>query len=87
MFLLDVREPHEFALCHLPGSTLIPLSSLPNRLGEISREWPVVVYCHRGGRSAAAIRLLQKEDFPELLNLEGGIDAWAQEVDEDMSRY
>jgi sulfur-carrier protein adenylyltransferase/sulfurtransferase len=87
LFLLDVREPHEYDLCHLPGSTLIPLGSLPDRLGEIDRERPVVVYCHRGGRSAAAARLLQEQGINNLLNLEGGIDAWAANVDPEMERY
>jgi molybdopterin/thiamine biosynthesis adenylyltransferase/rhodanese-related sulfurtransferase len=85
--LLDVREPHEYAICHLPGSKLIPLGLVGERLGELDRQRPVVVYCHHGGRSAAAIRLLQEQGFPELLNLEGGIDAWAAEVDPKMDRY
>lgn len=85
--LLDVREPHEYAICHLPYSKLIPLGSLRERLQEIEQEKQVVVYCHHGGRSAAAIRLLQEQGFSNLRNLEGGIDAWAATVDPDMDRY
>jgi adenylyltransferase/sulfurtransferase len=86
--LLDVREPHEYQICRLEGATLIPLKEVAARAGQISREAPVVVYCHFGGRSEKAIRLLQGQfGFTNLYNLDGGIDAWAREIDEDMERY
>jgi len=86
--LLDVREPHEYAICHLEGATLIPLNALPGRVDQIPRDKPVVVYCHFGGRSEKAIRQLQQEfGFTNLYNLRGGIDAWARAVDEEMARY
>jgi sulfur-carrier protein adenylyltransferase/sulfurtransferase len=87
LVLLDVREPHEQAICRLPGSKLIPLGELLSRIEEIGRDQPVVVYCHYGSRSAAAIHLLQEQGYTNLINLEGGIDAWAAEVDPDMDRY
>lgn len=76
-FLLDVREPHEFATGHLPGATLLPLGSLHKGVASIPRHHPVVVYCRSGRRSARAIEQLQTEfGFANLLNLDGGIEAW-----------
>ncbi|GAA4016703.1 molybdopterin-synthase adenylyltransferase MoeB [Hymenobacter fastidiosus] len=87
-FLLDVREPDEYALCHLPGAALVPLGSLELGLAGIPRHHPVVVYCHKGGRSARAVARLQSEfGFDNLLNLQGGINAWAETVDADMPQY
>jgi adenylyltransferase/sulfurtransferase len=86
--LLDVREPHEYEVCRLEGATLVPLRHVAARAGEIPRDRPVVVYCHFGGRSERAVQQLQAEfGFTNLYNLEGGIDAWAREIDEDMERY
>jgi adenylyltransferase/sulfurtransferase len=86
--LLDVREPHEYAVCHLEGATLVPLRHIGERADEIPRDRPVVVYCHFGGRSERAVQQLQAEfGFTNLNNLEGGIDAWAREIDEEMERY
>jgi adenylyltransferase/sulfurtransferase len=86
--LLDVREPHEYAICHLEGATLVPLRHVASRAGEIPRDRTVVVYCHFGGRSEGAVRQLQAEfGFTNLYNLQGGIDAWAREMDEEMERY
>ncbi|WP_033370665.1 molybdopterin-synthase adenylyltransferase MoeB [Hymenobacter norwichensis] len=76
-FLLDVREPHEFTAGHLPGATLLPLGSLEKGVASIPRHHPVVVYCRSGRRSAQAIERLQTEfGFANLLNLDGGIEAW-----------
>jgi len=87
-FLLDVREPAEYAICHLPGAALVPLGNLEQGLASIPRHHPVVVYCHKGGRSAKAIARLQSEfGFDNLLNLQGGINAWAETVDADMPQY
>lgn len=87
-FLLDVREPHEYNLVHLPGATLLPLSGLDKGVSALPRHHPVVVYCHRGGRSARAVERLQNEfGFTNLLNLTGGIDSWAEEVAPAMVRY
>lgn len=86
-FLLDVREPEEYYQGHLPGATLIPLSQVVARAGLLPRHHPVVVYCHRGSRSAAAIAQLQTQaGFTNLQNLEGGIEAWAEAVDTTMLR-
>ena len=86
--LIDVREPEEFAICQLPGSKLIPLGEIPKRTAEIDSEAEVVVICHHGFRSAQAIQFLsQRFGFTNLINLKGGIHAWAQQVDPEMAVY
>jgi len=74
--LLDVRMEPEYAEFHLPGARLVPLPDLPDRLGEIDRSKPVVVYCRSGMRSAAAARLLAGAGFPRVVNMLGGAMAW-----------
>jgi sulfur-carrier protein adenylyltransferase/sulfurtransferase len=85
--LLDVREPFEYALCHLESSTLIPVDQLSDRLKELDLNDEIVVYCHVGIRSAGAVSLLRKNGFTNVKNLTGGIDAWAVQVDPEMPRY
>ncbi|TGD81864.1 molybdopterin-synthase adenylyltransferase MoeB [Hymenobacter wooponensis] len=80
-FLLDVREPDEFASGHIPGATLLPLSNLDKGVGSVPRHHPVVVYCRSGRRSAEAIERLQTQyGFSNLLNLDGGILAWDEQA-------
>jgi len=89
LLLLDVREPEEHARAQIPGARLIPLGELPERLGELS-DWkrrPIVVHCHKGGRSAQACRLLSDAGFTRVTNLSGGIEAWSLTVDPDVPRY
>ncbi len=87
MQLLDVREPSEFEICNL-GGELIPLQELPKQTVRIRRDVPVVVICHHGFRSAQAINYLnQRFGFDNLLNLKGGIHAWATEIDPAMRTY
>ena len=74
--LLDVRMEPEYEEFHLPGATLMPLPDLPDHLGEIDKDKPVVVYCRSGGRSAAAARLLAGAGFPRIVNMLGGAMAW-----------
>jgi rhodanese-related sulfurtransferase/rubrerythrin len=74
--LLDVRMEPEYEEFHLPGARLLPLPDLPDRLGDIDREKPVVVYCRSGMRSAAAARLLATAGFPRIINMLGGAMAW-----------
>jgi adenylyltransferase/sulfurtransferase len=85
--LLDVRDPHEVEICRIPGSTLIPLGALPDRLEELEPSAPLVVHCKLGGRSAKAVRLLLDNGFSEVHNLSGGIIAWAEQVDPALPRY
>lgn len=87
--LLDVRQPDEHAFAALPGSRLIPLGELPERLQELD-DWlgeDIVVYCHHGIRSAHAIGFLRSAGFSRLENLAGGIDRWSVEVDPSTPRY
>jgi adenylyltransferase/sulfurtransferase len=84
--LLDVRDPWEHALAALPGAQLIPLDQLEWRVDEIRPDRAVVVYCHHGLRSAAAVQWLRAQGIPAV-NLAGGIDAWAVRVDPGVPRY
>lgn len=85
--LVDVREPEEFEICNL-GGELIPLGELTKQSNRIRRDVPVVMICHHGFRSAQAINYLtQRLGYDNLLNLKGGIHAWATEVDPTMRVY
>jgi sulfur-carrier protein adenylyltransferase/sulfurtransferase len=86
LFILDVREPHEYQICNLHG-TLIPLGDLPRRVSELDSSREIVAHCRSGKRSADAIDFLQKAGFRKLLNLKGGILAWADDVDHSMPKY
>ena len=85
--LIDVREEMEFEYCHLPGSLLLPLNELPRRTAEIRTEGPVVVICHHGVRSAHAAGYLRHLGRTNVLNLRGGVDAWALRVDPGFPVY
>ncbi|MBN8765745.1 MAG: sulfurtransferase [Thiobacillus sp.] len=85
--LLDVREPWEWNVCRLPGAILIPMRELPSRLVELHKEAETVVICHHGVRSYHAARYLEAAGFADVINLAGGVAAWANEVDPAMPRY
>ncbi|MFT5194048.1 MAG: molybdopterin/thiamine biosynthesis adenylyltransferase/rhodanese-related sulfurtransferase [Cellvibrionaceae bacterium] len=87
--ILDVREPHEWDITNLEkyGSFLIPKDAVVGRADELDREVTTVIQCRSGGRSADVIRWLQPLGFNNLLNLEGGINLWAKEIEEDMPTY
>ena len=85
--LIDVREPHEHAICNLPQSTLIPLGTLPGKLATLDPSKEYVVHCKMGGRSAQAVDLLRKSGFSRVYNVAGGITAWAKEIDKSMPTY
>ena len=88
ILLLDVRNPFEYDICKLPNSLLIPMSNIPTNIKHIPKDKPVVVYCHHGMRSASVIEYLsQNYGFTNLHNLRGGINAWANEIDETMAIY
>lgn len=87
VFLLDVREPHEFAHAQIAGSVLIPLQQLPSRIAEVPADQDVVVICHHGMRSQQACHFLQHSGFQRLINLKGGIDAWSVLCDSSVPRY
>ena len=85
--LLDVREPHEWAVARLPEARLAPLDSLPAAARALDRAAPLVVYCHHGVRSDAAAAWLRDHGFSHVRNLLGGIDRWSVEVDPTVRRY
>ena len=90
IWILDVREPNEAAICRIPGATLIPLRDLPARLDELPRgaDAPdIIVHCKMGGRSAKAVTLLREQGFTKLKNLDGGILAWIDRVDPTQPKY
>ncbi len=87
LFLLDVREPHEWQIAHLPGATLIPMNRIPACLHELPTTDEIVVYCKTGGRSAQVLRFLYNAGFRRIKNLKGGINRWAIEVDPSVPRY
>src|SRR4030095_506932 len=75
--LIDVREPHEWEIVHLPGATLIPRGELPNHLNELNQTDEILVYCRSGSRSAQAVQFLRDMGFKKARNVKGGILAWA----------
>ena len=86
-FLVDVREPGEWAIAHLPGAHLIPKRELADRVDELTRAAKVVVYCRSGVRSAEATRFLLDLGFSNVRTLRGGLNAWAQRVDPSVPQY
>lgn len=85
--LVDVREPHEYEICNL-GGVLIPMNSIQQHIDKIATDRPVVIYCHHGVRSAMVVKFLSEQfGYTNLHNLEGGIHAWALEVDSEMDTY
>ena len=87
VFLLDVREPHEFSMARIEGSTLIPLGTLPQSLNQLDPADEIVALCHKGMRSADAVGFLLQQGFSKVKNLVGGIDAWSVEIDHSVPRY
>jgi adenylyltransferase/sulfurtransferase len=85
--LIDVRTPMEQEISNLPGSVLIPVDQLEQRLDQLDRQKPIVCYCRTGHRSERAVQLLLGKGFRNVYNLEGGINAWAQQIDRGMQQY
>ena len=85
--ILDVREPHEYEIANIPGAVLVPLGELPARLGELDDHAEIVAHCHHGQRAAKALEILRAAGFTKVRMLQGGVDAWAVNVDPEMARY
>ncbi|MCM3879139.1 MAG: molybdopterin-synthase adenylyltransferase MoeB [Vicinamibacterales bacterium] len=86
-YLLDVREPNEFKIGRIPGSTLIPLGEIPQRYQEIPKDKEIVVQCKMGGRSAKAAAFLRQQGFKSVKNLKGGILDWSDKIDPSVPKY
>ena len=86
--LLDVREPWEYEIAHLPGSLLMPMGDVPSRVhAELDPDEPVVVVCHHGARSLNVTMWLRNQGFEQAQSLAGGIDGWSRTVDGSVPRY
>lgn len=85
--LLDVREPWEFQTCHIAGAAAMPMQTVPARLAELDADAPVVCICHHGARSMQVAHFLEQNGFAHVINLTGGVHAWAQQVDNSMPTY
>ncbi|MGE0371305.1 MAG: rhodanese-like domain-containing protein [Gammaproteobacteria bacterium] len=85
--LLDVREDWEFSQCHIAGSRHIPMAKIPGQVAGLDPARETVLICHHGMRSQRVALFLEQRGFVRLVNLEGGIDAWAATVDPAMPRY
>src|SRR5947209_510434 len=85
--LIDVREPHEYQICRIPGSKLIPLGDLPKRVNELDTAAEIVAHCKSGMRSAKAVDFLKQAGFKRVRNMKGGILAWSDKVDPTVPKY
>ena len=84
--LIDVREPHEYEICHLDGQ-LLSLGQLAEKLGELDSDAHTVVHCRSGGRSAKAVAVMRGAGFSRVWNVNGGILAWIDRIDPSLTKY
>lgn len=85
--LLDVREPWEFDICHIENSINLPMGQIVTRLDELDKDSQYIVICHHGVRSLQVAMYLSRNGFTNIINLQGGVDAWAKDVDIHMPIY
>jgi rhodanese-related sulfurtransferase len=85
--LLDVREPWEYQLCRIDGAVSMPMNTIPAQLEQIDRDAQIVCICHHGARSMRVAQFLENNGFEQVINLTGGVHAWATQVDTSMSTY
>ena len=85
--ILDVREPGELAICSFEDSVNIPMNMIPDNLHEVPGDSPLVVVCHSGVRSQQVTMWLRQMGYENAANLQGGIDAWARQIDRSMPIY
>jgi rhodanese-related sulfurtransferase len=85
--VLDVREARELNVCRLEGALHIPMAEIPARTNDLPTDRLLVVICHHGARSEMVVDFLRSAGFDNVVNLDGGIDAWACDVDQSMPRY
>ena len=90
LFLIDVREPHEFAIAKIEGAVLIPMRSVPGELQTLEAradEGPLMVFCHHGARSLNVVNWLRNQGVEACQSISGGIDLWSTTVDPSIPRY
>jgi rhodanese-related sulfurtransferase len=85
--VLDVREARELDICQLEGAVHVPMAEIPARVVDLPTNQPLVVLCHHGARSQMVVDFLRDAGFDNAVNLEGGIEAWACEIDQSIRRY
>jgi len=85
--LVDVREQWEFDICQIKGAILIPMGEITKNYVNLKKDNKIALYCHSGIRSMRVADFLLSKDFQSIANLQGGIDAWAQEIDTTVERY
>ena len=85
--LLDIREEEELAISSIDGAVHIPMNTLPENLDQLTKDHPIVVMCHVGGRSAQVCDWLNSNGFENAVNLEGGISAWSADIDPSVPSY
>ena len=85
--LVDVREQWEFDICQIKGAILIPMGEIAKNYVNLNKDKKIALYCHSGIRSMSVADFLLSKDFKLIANLQGGIDAWAQEIDTTVERY
>ena len=88
-FFVDCREASEYQTSHIPGATLLPMSELTTRVGELEphKQREIIVHCHHGGRSLRVANWLRQNGFEQARSLAGGIDLWSLEIDPSVPRY
>jgi rhodanese-related sulfurtransferase len=87
LVLVDVRQPEEFEICHLPGSKLVPLNELAGNLDELDPKDEIIVICHHGVRSLDATFFLRSNGYDSAKSLAGGVDLWSLAIDPTVPRY
>ena len=85
--LLDVREPSEFDYCRIEASQLIPMQTVPQHLNTLPKDKTIITICHHGMRSQQVAQYLLQQGFTDVINLTGGVHAWARDVDNSMPTY
>jgi rhodanese-related sulfurtransferase len=87
LLLVDVREPHEYAICHIEGAVLIPMGTIPANLQKLDTDEDVICFCHHGMRSMDVANWLRAQGVKSAKSMAGGIDRWSLEIDPRVPRY
>lgn len=87
LLLVDVREPHEHALCQIDGAVLIPMGTIPANLQKLDVDEEVICFCHHGMRSLDVANWLCRKGVSGAKSMAGGIDRWSREIDPSVPRY